>query len=72
MTIIKGQVVELAPVVWQNIVVKIPLRVVTPEAYEKIKTQGENFEIVSDDITTSDDRNKIDPRFAKLKELLDK
>lgn len=70
-TIIKNQIVELAPVVWQNIVVNIPLRVVSPNAYERVKARGDNFEIVSEHIPTSSERS-IDPRFEKLKELLDK
>lgn len=67
-TIVKGQKVELAPIVWQNIVVHIPLRVVSKDAYERIEKSGDNFEII-------DEKNKedqIDPRFAKLKDLLNK
>lgn len=71
-TIIKGQMVELAPVVWQNIVVHIPLRVLSPKAYEKMKREGENYEIVDQTTQASKDSDEIDPRFAKLKQLLDK
>ncbi|HEY8436543.1 MAG TPA: DUF177 domain-containing protein [Haloplasmataceae bacterium] len=71
-TIVKGQVVELAPVVWQNIVVNIPLRVVSPNAYQRVQAQGDNFELISDELPTSSERKEIDPRFEKLKELLDK
>jgi uncharacterized protein len=69
-TIIKGQFVELAPVVWQNIIVHIPLRVVSKNAYERIETSGKNFELIEK--TDNEEVEHIDPRFAKLKDLLNK
>lgn len=66
--IVKGQFIELAPVIWQNIIVNIPLRVVSENAYEKMQRKGDNWQIVDDN--QKDDF--IDPRFAKLKDLLKK
>lgn len=68
-TIIKGQMVELAPVIWQNIIVNIPLRVISEKAYDRIKTSGENYEIHFGEKKAE---AAIDPRFAKLKDLLNK
>ncbi len=70
MNIVKGQVIELAPIVWQNIIVNIPLRVVSDNAYEKIQKQGKNWQIVDENSGNNED--KIDPRFSVLKDLLKK
>lgn len=64
--IVKGQVIELAPVIWQNIIVNLPLRVVSEYAYEKLQRKGDNWQIIDEDEMNDD----IDPRFAKLKDLL--
>lgn len=66
--IVKGQVIELAPIIWQNIIVNIPLRVVSENAYERMHKHGDNWEIV--DSKNQDD--SIDPRFSILKDLLKK
>jgi len=67
-TIVKGQAIEIAPVVWQNIIVNIPLRVISENAYERMQKQGDNWQIVDE----NDQENKIDPRFSVLKDLLKK
>lgn len=66
--IVKGQVIELAPYVWQNIIMNIPLRVVSENAYERMPKQGDNWQLVDE----NENENKIDPRFAVLKDLFKK
>lgn len=68
MNIVKGQVIELASVVWQNIVVNIPIRVVSEHAYEKMEKQGDDWQIVDE----NNQEDSIDPRFSILKDLLKK
>ncbi|QVK19030.1 DUF177 domain-containing protein [Mycoplasmatota bacterium] len=68
MTIVKGQTIEIAPVIWQNIIVNIPQRVVSENAYNKMPKEGENWQIVDE----NNQENKIDPRFSILKDLLKK
>ncbi len=68
MNIVTGHVIELANVVWQNIVVNIPIRVVSENADEKMQKEGKNWEIVDE----NNKKKEIDPRFSKLKDLLKK
>ncbi len=68
MNIIKAKFIELAPVVWQNIVVNIPIRVLSENAYERVKRQGDNWQIVDE----NNQEKIIDPRFSILKDLLKK
>src|SRR5690554_1776530 len=44
--IVKGAYIELASVIWQNILVNVPLRVVSKNAHERIKKKGDNWQIV--------------------------
>jgi uncharacterized protein len=62
--LVKGDSVELAPVVWQEIFLQIPLRVVKDGAYEEIKRQG--IEILTEKDLEKEGENKIDPRFSVL------
>lgn len=64
---IKGDHLELAPVVWQEIFLQIPLRVVKEGAYEEIQKQG--IEILTPDVLEEEGRNKVDPRFSVLEGL---
>ncbi|MDF2699340.1 MAG: hypothetical protein K0Q49_896 [Haloplasmataceae bacterium] len=66
--IVKGQFIELIQIIWQNIIVNIPLRVVSENAYERLQRKGENWQIVDED----NQEEKIDPRFAVLKDLFKK
>ena len=59
-------IIELAPVIWQEIYLRIPLRVVKVGAYEELERLGINFQ---DAQVLENDENQIDPRFAVLKEL---
>ena len=61
---ISNNSIDILPILWQNIVLEVPLRVVSKDAYKK-KQQGEGWELITDE-----KKNKIDPRFDKLKDLL--
>lgn len=67
--LVTGTTVELAPVVWQNIVLQKPLRVVKEGAYEELKNQGIELES-EDDLHESAKAPKVDPRLAVLSKLL--
>jgi len=68
--LVTGTTVELAPVVWQNIVLQKPLRVVKEGAYEELKKQGIELESEDDLHESIDDKPKVDPRLAVLSKLL--
>ncbi len=55
---------DIIGVLWQNIVLEVPMRV-TNSKIEDIKTTGEGWELVNEK------KKEIDPRLAKLAELLD-
>lgn len=55
--------IDILPIVWENILMEIPMRVVSPDAnLEKI--EGDGWKLVTED---SED---INPELAKLKDLL--
>jgi len=65
--LIKGDHLELASVVWQEIFLQIPLRVIKEGAYEEIKKQG--IEILTPEALEEENKNKVDPRFSVLEGL---
>lgn len=56
-----SNLLDITSIIWENILLEIPLRVVKKDA--KIKTEGDGWEF-------STEEDKTDPRFDKLKELL--
>lgn len=56
---------DIFPIVWQNILVDVPLRVLAPDAKEEI-TQGDGWRLITED----DQKEEIDPRLAKLKDYI--
>lgn len=58
---------ELKSYLWENIVVEIPLRIVSSDAYEK-EYKGDGWQLIKDGEKIS---NKNNP-FEKLNQLLDK
>ncbi len=55
--------IDILPIVWENILMEIPMRVISPDAsLEKI--EGDGWKLVTED---SDD---VNPELAKLKDLL--
>ena len=55
---------DILGVLWQNIVLEVPMRI-TNSKIEDIKTHGDGWELVLEN------KKEIDPRLAKLTELLD-
>ncbi len=55
--------IDILPIVWENILMEIPMRVVSPDAnLEKI--EGDGWKLVTEDL------EDINPELAKLKDLL--
>ncbi|MEG0823534.1 MAG: YceD family protein [Erysipelotrichaceae bacterium] len=65
--IAKGDVVELLPVVFQLIILEIPLKVVKPGLNDYPK--GNGWEVVKEEDYIKEKSDDIDPRLAKLKEF---
>ena len=59
--------IDLAPIIWQEIFIQIPLRIVKEGAYDELAQQG--IEILTEEEFAKDAKNKVDPRFSVLKEL---
>lgn len=60
---VKKNVVDITPIIFQNIMSEVPLRVVKDDA--TIKTEGKGWKIINNEEVT--DQEIIDPRLAKLK-----
>ena len=58
---------ELKPYLWENILVEIPLRIVSEDAYEK-EYKGDGWQLINED-TKKENRNNP---FEALNQLLDK
>lgn len=56
---------EIFPIIWQNILVDVPLRVLAPDAKEE-SLEGDGWRLITED----DDKEEIDPRLAKLKDYI--
>lgn len=61
----KGNTVDLTPVIFQEIMLDVPMRVVKDGA--KLKTQGHGWKVL-DENDKSENEEYIDPRLAKLKD----
>ena len=55
---------DIMEILWQNIVLEVPMRI-TNHDLDNLKTSGEGWEL------KSEEKKEIDPRLAKLTELLD-
>lgn len=60
---IEGQKIDLMPIIKENILLSIPMKIVHPDA--QMMLSGEGWEIVTD----QKKKDSIDPRMAKLAEL---
>lgn len=56
-------ILDISEILWENIVLEIPISA-TNATSDKMKLQGEGWELKNEDV------KKIDPRLAKLTELL--
>ncbi len=64
---VKGDVVELLPVIFQLILLEVPLKVVKKGIKEYPK--GDGWEVVKEEDYLNSKKDEIDPRLAKLKEF---
>jgi uncharacterized protein len=56
---------DILPIIWENVLMEIPLRVVSEDA-KNISLKGDGWEL----ITEEEDADIINPELAKLKDLL--
>lgn len=56
---------EIFPIIWQYILVDVPLRVLAPDANEET-LEGDGWRLITED----DKKEVIDPRLAKLKDYI--
>ena len=57
---------DIMPILWQNIVLEVPMRITNADV-SAIKTSGDGWELIDE----NNKEKEIDPRLAKLTELLD-
>ena len=55
--------IDILPIIWENILMEIPMRVISPKAKD-MKTKGEGWELITDS------EEKGNHSLAKLKDLL--
>ncbi|MFV0381762.1 MAG: YceD family protein [Breznakia sp.] len=63
----KGDVIELMPIIFQNIMMEVPLKVVKEDIKEYPK--GDGWEVVKESDYENQKKQEVDPRFAKLNEF---
>lgn len=57
--------IDLVPIIWQNILVEVPIRVLSPDIKEE-NIYGDGWKF----ITNEEEKKEIDPRLEKLKDFL--
>ncbi len=57
--------IDILPIVWENILMEIPMRVVSPNASLE-KTEGDGWKFIDEDSTS------VNPEFEKLNKLFEK
>ena len=57
--------IDLVPIIWQNILVEVPIRIVSPDIEEE-NIYGDGWKF----ITKEEENKEIDPRLEKLKDFL--
>ena len=56
--------IDILPIIWENILMEMPMRVVSEKAYDA-KLSGDGWKFI-----TEDSHEEINPEFEKLKDLL--
>lgn len=59
--------IDLIPIIWQNIILEVPLKVVSPDIKPE-NISGDGWRFITDE---EDIKNEIDPRLEGLKKFLD-
>ena len=57
--------IDIFPIIWENILMEIPMKVVSEEA-KNIKLEGDGWKLITDE-----KREEINPEFAKLSQLFE-
>ncbi len=65
--LLNGNVLDLAPIIWQNIIVNIPIKVVSENAKNSMITSGDDWILQSEEEYQAELEDEIDPRLAVLK-----
>ena len=55
--------IDILPIIWENILMEIPMKVISPKAKD-MKTKGDGWELITDS------KEKGNNSLAKLKDLL--
>lgn len=58
--------IDIMPIIWQNIVVEIPMKIVSPNL-SNAKLEGDGWKLLTED----EKMKELDPRLQKLRDLLD-
>ena len=58
--------IDLIPIIWQNIILEVPLKVISPDIDVK-NIQGDGWKFITEEEVNNKD---IDPRLEKLKDFL--
>lgn len=65
---LQGEVLDLLPVIKENIILEIPMQVFNEKATEEALSKGQDWQVVTDKVKTDD----VDPRLANLAKFFDK
>ena len=57
--------IDIFPIIWENILMEIPMKVVSEKARD-IKLEGDGWKLITDE-----DRGNINPEFQKLSQLFE-
>ena len=57
--------IDLLPIIWQNILMEIPIRIVSPDIKDE-NIYGDGWKYISNE----EESKEIDPRLSKLKDYL--
>ncbi len=59
--------IDLIPIIWQNIILEVPLKVISPDI-KKENIEGDGWRFITDEGRVE---KSLDPRLKKLQEFLD-
>lgn len=60
--------IDLIPIIWQNIILEVPLKVISPDVDVK-NLEGDGWRFITEEKV--EEKKDIDPRLEKLKKFLD-